>query len=164
MPEYDPARSYAMRKYWLSYKYGITETEYIVLYNAQDGRCAICGVAPLNKLLCVDHDHKTGLVRGLLCARCNTAIGYFLDDIGSIIAAAIYMERFEMAKETESHRKYMAQYNKDKHRTELAESGILAPEATDAVPDQEKFYSDLYTRLGLEGYLPTVLAELNNKS
>lgn len=55
--------------------YGITESEYIALYKAQGGRCALCqkarGVA---KRLAVDHNHRTGEVRGLLCGPCNKDI------------------------------------------------------------------------------------------
>lgn len=51
--------------------YGITATGYDALLAAQGGRCAICRARPKSKRLAVDHDHKTGAVRGLLCARCN---------------------------------------------------------------------------------------------
>jgi recombination endonuclease VII len=163
MPEYDPNRSYVQRRYWLQAKYDITEDEYIRLYNAQDGRCAICGIHPADKLLCVDHDHKTGLVRGLLCVRCNTGIGYFLDNIGSLIAAAIYLERFEMARETATHKKYMEQYNKEKHREELSSTGQLAPEPIGSSTNWEEFYSGLYNRLELNNYLPKVLGELRER-
>lgn len=58
--------------------YGITETEYNQLLRFQQGRCYICGKEPRTKRLAVDHDHKTGEVRGLLCAHnengCNRAI------------------------------------------------------------------------------------------
>jgi hypothetical protein len=51
--------------------YGITGDEYEALLRAQGGRCAICRARPKSKRLAVDHDHKTGAVRGLLCSRCN---------------------------------------------------------------------------------------------
>jgi hypothetical protein len=51
--------------------YGITSDDYATLLEAQEGRCAICGARPKSKRLAVDHDHKTGAVRGLLCSRCN---------------------------------------------------------------------------------------------
>lgn len=58
--------------------YGITAAEYAALFKAQDGRCFICRERPRSKRLAVDHDHKTGAVRGLLCADnewgCNYAI------------------------------------------------------------------------------------------
>jgi hypothetical protein len=51
--------------------YGITGDDYSSLLARQGGRCAICGAKPKSKRLAVDHDHKTGAVRGLLCSRCN---------------------------------------------------------------------------------------------
>lgn len=58
--------------------YGISREEYAALFKAQHGRCYICRERPRSKRLAVDHDHKTGKVRGLLCADnewgCNYAI------------------------------------------------------------------------------------------
>lgn len=51
--------------------YGLTAAQYDTLLRAQGGRCAICRAKPKSKRLAVDHDHKTGAVRGLLCSRCN---------------------------------------------------------------------------------------------
>lgn len=51
--------------------YGITGDDYAALLKRQGGRCAICRARPKSKRLAVDHDHKTGAVRGLLCSRCN---------------------------------------------------------------------------------------------
>lgn len=64
-------------------KYGITLEEYNVLFLKQEGKCAICGVyqKDLSKRLYVDHDHKTGIIRGLLCYKCNTGLGQFNDNI-----------------------------------------------------------------------------------
>lgn len=52
-------------------KYGITEEEYLKIFNYQGGVCAICGNAPKAQKLHVDHDHHTNMVRGLLCLWCN---------------------------------------------------------------------------------------------
>jgi formate dehydrogenase maturation protein FdhE len=61
--------------------YGITQDEFIELYNKQDGKCAICGNKPSTKRgLHIDHCHKTDKVRGLLCHGCNTAIGSLQED------------------------------------------------------------------------------------
>jgi hypothetical protein len=51
--------------------YGLEAGDYEALLAAQGGRCAICRARPKSKRLAVDHDHKTGAVRGLLCSRCN---------------------------------------------------------------------------------------------
>lgn len=67
--------------------YGITRDDYLALLELQGGVCAICGQTPRTKRLAVDHDHKTGLVRGLLCADqergCNHAV------LGSLEARAV---------------------------------------------------------------------------
>lgn len=51
--------------------YGLGLGDYDRMLEAQEGRCAICRARPKSKRLAVDHDHKTGAVRGLLCSRCN---------------------------------------------------------------------------------------------
>lgn len=61
----------------------------------QHGGCAICGAHHGNTVatrLCVDHNHVTGELRGLLCRRCNTAIGYFGDSSARIKRAVVYLK------------------------------------------------------------------------
>lgn len=86
-------------------KYSITSAEFDAMLITQDGRCAICRKAerivrrtgkPLR--LAVDHDHKTGKIRGLLCAHCNQAIGKLDDDPKLIRAAADYIDRHRAMK------------------------------------------------------------------
>lgn len=55
--------------------------------------CEICGDKSTRKYLAVDHDHKTGKIRGMLCDHCNTALGKFKDDINIIHKAIKYLER-----------------------------------------------------------------------
>jgi hypothetical protein len=57
-------------------RYGLTIARYEEMLEGQRGVCAICDGLPSgkNKSLCVDHDHETGAVRGLLCHRCNALI------------------------------------------------------------------------------------------
>jgi hypothetical protein len=59
------------RDAYLTRKYNITEAEYEKILKHQDGVCYICGQKPTKRRLAVDHDHVTGVVRGLLCFRCN---------------------------------------------------------------------------------------------
>lgn len=55
------------------------------LESVQGNQCAICGKLPLNKRLAVDHDHETGLIRGLLCSPCNGMLDKFAENIGEIV-------------------------------------------------------------------------------
>lgn len=73
-------------------KYGITVEQYDCLLEAQGGVCAICGAAPGKRRLDVDHCHAGTQVRGLLCSHCNTALGGFSDDPGTLRRAADYLE------------------------------------------------------------------------
>lgn len=62
----------------LKRKFGITLDDYEDMLFAQGGRCLICDIydRELTKELCVDHNHETGKIRGLLCNRCNTLVGF----------------------------------------------------------------------------------------
>ena len=78
------------RTYELKYYYGLTEAQYTEIATAQGGVCKICKTKP-ERVLAVDHDAKTKRVRGLLCRRCNSAIG-LLDHVPERMdAAAEYM-------------------------------------------------------------------------
>ncbi|MGR7027288.1 endonuclease VII domain-containing protein [Geodermatophilus sp. URMC 62] len=78
------------RTYHLRRRYGITAEEVDAMFAEQGGRCAICRRAPA---LHVDHDHRSGEVRALLCFRCNGGLGQFKDDPATLRAAARYVER-----------------------------------------------------------------------
>jgi hypothetical protein len=74
-------------------KYGITLDEYDRLFHSQGGVCRICRLPdPTGRRLSVDHDHKTGRVRGLLCHKHNTALGGFNDDLILLQAAIDYLK------------------------------------------------------------------------
>lgn len=78
----------------LADRYGITSEQYEEMVRAQGGRCAICGTDnPGRKRTkwAVDHCHKTGRVRGLLCTKCNPGLGYFQDSPELLLAAARYL-------------------------------------------------------------------------
>lgn len=83
-----------VRAQQLRIKFNITTEQYDALLKLQHGVCAICrNPPPANgRKLAVDHRHGTKIVRGLLCARCNGAIGMFVDDPIRCRAAAIYLE------------------------------------------------------------------------
>jgi hypothetical protein len=73
----------ANRRITLQRYYGLSVEEYEHMLRQQGGVCAICGTAGYDKrqkYLCVDHDHATGAIRGLLCGRCNFAVGFFCDN------------------------------------------------------------------------------------
>jgi hypothetical protein len=82
------------RKSHLKRKYGMTLEDYDQMLEAQAGVCAICGEArPEERTLHVDHDHETGVIRGLLCFRCNQAIGSLQEDHEIFQTAADYLDR-----------------------------------------------------------------------
>ena len=73
---------------------GITDADYQLLLAAQGGHCALCPNTPKTRRLHVDHDHRTGKVRGLLCHRCNRALPNWINE--SWLHAAIrYVGRAE---------------------------------------------------------------------
>ncbi len=72
-------------------KYGITGEEYAAMLADQGGVCYICGGKSGKKRLAVDHDHRTGEVRGLLCKRCNRMLGYYGDKPETFTMAAAYL-------------------------------------------------------------------------
>lgn len=71
-------------------KYGLRLRDFETLRMAQLGMCAICGRVEWDRLH-VDHDHRTGTVRGLLCGKCNKAIGLLDDDPRLIRSAEGYL-------------------------------------------------------------------------
>ena len=76
-------------------KHGMTPDSYNELFAKQGGCCAICGKHQSleRKGLCIDHCHKTGVIRGLLCDRCNQGLGRFNDDAELCIKAYTYLRR-----------------------------------------------------------------------
>jgi len=91
----DNRHAHAMRS-----TYGITPEQYQRMVDAQGGVCAICQKPETSVhgsgtqfRLAVDHCHSGGAVRGLLCQRCNRALGLFGDDVTLMEAAISYLER-----------------------------------------------------------------------
>jgi hypothetical protein len=74
--------------------FGLSADEYSAMLAEQGGGCALCGRAPSpGRSLHVDHNHETGVVRGLLCFRCNAGIGQFREDKIRLVNAAVYLAR-----------------------------------------------------------------------
>lgn len=81
-------------------RYGLGPDDVVALYKKQNGRCAICGTkGDVHELgfydrpvLAIDHDHNSGLVRGLLCSACNLGIGKLADNWKTIYNAYRYVK------------------------------------------------------------------------
>jgi hypothetical protein len=82
-------REYSKQKFR---QYSLTAELYQLLVEKQHGCCAICGRPSSEQKLCIDHDHKSGVVRKLLCTQCNTMLGFCHDNPTVLRLAAIYLE------------------------------------------------------------------------
>jgi len=74
--------------------FNLTVEDYNILFDKQQGNCAICKrhQTEFKKRLAIDHCHKTNKIRGLLCSSCNTAIGLLKDDVESLSSAIDYLK------------------------------------------------------------------------
>lgn len=88
----DPARA---KNSSLKKDYGITLEQYEEFLVKQENCCAICSThnSSLPKALHVDHDHNTGVIRGLLCGKCNMAIGLLKDDVVLVAKVITYLTK-----------------------------------------------------------------------
>lgn len=94
---YDYAKERARK---LKKKYNLSQEQYNTLLKEQNGICAICpnkqATTGRNRgVLIVDHNHLTGINRGLLCSRCNRTLGLFGDSIPLLISAINYLSKYE---------------------------------------------------------------------
>ena len=87
------------RSKWLKTKYSLTFEEYEAKFREQNGRCECCSVeisitttSNGSDTACVDHNHTTGKVRGLLCNHCNRALGLLKEDIEVMKKLISYLE------------------------------------------------------------------------
>jgi hypothetical protein len=91
---------------WDIAQFGLTVQEYGEILNRQGNVCAIChkpgtGGNGIIRKLVVDHCHKSGFVRGLLCGACNRGLGFFRDNATALESAASYIRKGETpAKES----------------------------------------------------------------
>jgi len=114
MPYKDPERRKAFHAKWndrtrvtrwaveVKRRYKISPETFFRLLALQEGGCAVCGklyetggpgrrTRDGNRNLSIDHDHKTGKIRGILCSRCNTALGLAEDSIDRLLALINYL-------------------------------------------------------------------------
>lgn len=81
------------------HRYGLTDENFIAMYDRQNGLCAICQEPETSviygrpKTLAIDHNHESGEVRGLLCSNCNNGLGRFRDDADLLYRAAEYVKK-----------------------------------------------------------------------
>lgn len=103
----NPDRMRAARRRRRFRKYGLTESAYQVMRSQQDDKCAVCqkdferdkrGWDTCH----IDHDHETGKVRGLLCSRCNVALGDFQDSEAVLTRAIEYLRKHKQKTKIES--------------------------------------------------------------
>src|SRR5438445_13373307 len=90
-PDVKPPTPAQQRRSQLLHQYGLTVEHYEAMFNDQWQSCAICFQRQKNqRRLHVDHDHHSKKVRGLLCTRCNTALGGFRHSIKYLMSAIEY--------------------------------------------------------------------------
>jgi hypothetical protein len=91
--QYYRNNKHVWRRGELRRRYGMTVEQFETLFVLQGNRCAICHVdkPTTKKGWVVDHDHVTGKVRGILCGKCNSAIGYLGDSPALLNRAAKYL-------------------------------------------------------------------------
>lgn len=85
------------REAHLKSRFGITIDQYAIMLESQNGKCAICFNETANKkgkVFLIDHDHRTGRVRGLLCTNCNSGIGFLRDSVGILERAIKYIKQY----------------------------------------------------------------------
>jgi hypothetical protein len=91
----------ANRKYWLRKSYGLTIDEVRVMWESQEGKCAVCGISIVlgakETHIDHDHDHDSNKVRELLCSHCNLGLGHFKDNPETLEKAASYLRRHTYA-------------------------------------------------------------------
>lgn len=85
-------------------KYGLSIEKYQDIVESINNKCQICGKTPSpssvrHNKLSVDHDHVTGQLRGLICHKCNVALGLFCEDVDILNNAIQYLNKYNKNKE-----------------------------------------------------------------
>lgn len=93
-----PKGKIRQKNHSLKCNYGIDLNKYNEILLQQNGNCLICkkNQSEFKNGLFVDHCHETGIVRGLLCGRCNTGLGMFFDNPDFLISASKYINSFKI--------------------------------------------------------------------
>lgn len=93
----DKCREHSTKRRELKRKYSLSLDEYEDLLIDQLGVCAICKKRNRDnsRLLAVDHCHKTGKIRQLLCTKCNIGLGMFNDDSNLLLEAIKYLDKHQ---------------------------------------------------------------------
>jgi hypothetical protein len=103
------------REHHLKTKFGMCLANYNMLLLRQGGVCAICSQKCISgRGLAVDHDHDSGVIRGLLCTRCNTALGLMQEDTDNLMNSVKYL----------SYRQYSISQNSPKSANDNATEAI----------------------------------------
>lgn len=92
----DPKRREARRGNHIKRSYGVTLEEYNQIFEKQGGLCAICKIhqSMLSKSLFIDHNHETGVIRGLLCSNCNFMLGNAKDSSDILSKGIAYLKSY----------------------------------------------------------------------
>lgn len=90
------SRIHEAKNYHLKKKYGMTLDEYNLLFLKQEGKCAICEKhqSTIKNSLCVDHNHITGEIRGLICQPCNLIVGLCNERIEVLLNTIEYINSY----------------------------------------------------------------------
>jgi hypothetical protein len=105
---------------WSLRQYGITPAQFDAIYDAQDGKCAVCrdGIPRIGKGRHLDHCHATNRIRGILCLGCNHGLGNFRDRPDALVAAASYLQTSDTGLVLSDARAKRA--NRPKHKRVVA--------------------------------------------
>lgn len=78
-------------------KLKITVEQFDAMLAERDGRCEMCGKhqSEMDRRICIDHCHKTGIVRGLLCDTCNRGLGLLKDDTSLLARGILYLDKYK---------------------------------------------------------------------
>lgn len=97
----NPDKALELRQNSKFKKLGVTAEDYWRMHSEQGGTCGACGSSDPSSFIKkrtrfdIDHDHKTGAVRGLLCQACNLVVGLMKDDPANVLKVARYLEKFK---------------------------------------------------------------------